>query len=254
MTRLALFGSEGRMGVLLRQCAEEAGAYSVVARYDRIAPGLPASEPLPADVDAVVDFSSAAAWQDLGSLLEGNSVPLVSGTTGTGSEGKGMLELWAGSRAVFHSANMSRGIHVLCRLTSLAARLAGESGGGFDLEIVESHHRGKLDSPSGTALMLLESWESVIGGGRHVYGRGGEDRPRSPRSSGEVGIHSVRGGDVVGEHRVLLLGDGERLELGHSATSRRTFALGALAAVDFVMHRSSGLYGMDDLVGGGVTQ
>lgn len=248
MIRLGLFGSEGRMGRLIREHAGD--EFTVVARYDCVAPGLGASIPLPLDIDVLMDFSSHAAWSVLDRLIEGSDVGLVSGTTGLeANERDGMLEKWSRDRAVFYSANMSRGVFVLGRLVAEASKMLGPAGDGgeFDVEIIETHHRGKADSPSGTARLLLESWEGEgAAAAGHVHGREGPD---SLRSNGEIGVHSVRGGDVVGEHRLLLLGDGERLELTHSATSRSTFALGALAAARFVAGRKKGLYGMADLLG-----
>ena len=240
MTGIAVFGCEGRMGRQVCAEAPEHG-FEVLARYD-MAVSSPSGR-LPTGVRVVIDFSAPAAFDSLGALLGGHPAGLVSGTTGLGSREKALLAEWSASRAVFHSPNMSMGIHVLCRLVFEAARLLGDR---FDLEIVEAHHRGKADSPSGTALKLLESW---AGGSGHtprpVYGRSGR---MGPRGKDEAGVHSVRGGDVAGDHDVHLLGDGERLLLAHRASGRRTFALGALSAARFVDGRPPGLYGMDDLV------
>lgn len=241
MSGIAVFGSEGRMGRLLR---EAAGA-SVLACYDRFPPGLPSDVPLPPEVDVVIEFTLPGAWADLDRLLSGTDVALVSGTTGLGPEDQVMLEKWVGERAVFRASNMSIGIHVLGRLLRAAGRLLSDS---FDLEVVEFHHGGKVDSPSGTALDLVEIWEGTGGGGRRVSGRSG---PSGPREHGETGIHSVRGGDLAGEHQLHLLGSGERLLLAHSATGRGTFAAGALQAAEYVRDRPPGLYCMDDLLGGG---
>jgi len=225
-----------------RQICLEAPAagFEVRACYDL---GLPdAPSPLPDDVGVVVDFSSPSAFDALGKLLEGGSAALVSGTTGLGAGEMSLLQDWSASRAVFYSPNMSMGVYALCRLVFEAGRLLGR---GFDLEIVETHHRGKADSPSGTALKLLESWSAGSGSAlRPVHGRSGR---MGPRTAEEAGLHSVRGGDVPGDHEVHLLGDGERLLLAHRASGRRTFALGALAAARFVLESPPGLYGMDDL-------
>ncbi len=227
------------MGRLVR---DEAGD-SVIACYDVIPPGRKADIPIPDEVDVVIDFSLPSAWKDLDRLLFPSSAALVTGTTGLGFIEKEMLAGWAKKRAVFVSSNMSIGIYVLGKLLESAAEMLA---GDFDLEIVECHHSGKVDSPSGTALTLFDIWEKNGGGRRKMLGRSG---PAGPRSSDETGIHSLRGGDVTGDHQLYLLGKGERLLLSHSATGRRTFAAGALKAAEYVNGKAPGIYTMDDLVG-----
>jgi 4-hydroxy-tetrahydrodipicolinate reductase len=241
VSALAVFGSEGRMGRLFREIAGE----SVLACYDAAPPGLPVSRPLPPEVEVVLDFSLPEAWGDLDRLLTGNRAALVSGTTGLGAAEEALLRKWSSERAVFHESNMSVGIHVLGMLLRTAGRLLSDR---FDLEVVEVHHGGKLDSPSGTALRLVEIWEAEGGGGGRAYGRSGRT---GPRERAETGIHSLRGGDVAGVHQLHLLGHGERILLEHAATGRATFAEGALRAAAFLRGKPPGLYGMDDLLGGG---
>jgi 4-hydroxy-tetrahydrodipicolinate reductase len=236
--KLCIFGSEGRMGRLLR---EEAGD-SVAVCYDMIPPGMKAAVPLPFDIDVVLDFSLPSAWKDLNRLLSSSSAALVTGTTGLGPPEMDMLAGWAKNRAVFASSNMSVGIYVLGKLLAYAGEMLA---GDFDLEIVECHHSEKIDSPSGTALTLAGIWESCGGGSRKVFGRSGA---AGPRTSAETGIHSIRGGDVAGEHQLHLLGNGERLLLSHSATGRRTFAAGALRAAEYIKGKPPGIYTMDDLM------
>ncbi|MEN8208034.1 MAG: 4-hydroxy-tetrahydrodipicolinate reductase [Candidatus Fermentibacteria bacterium] len=236
--KLCVFGSEGRMGRLLR---EEAGD-SVVACYDVISPGIRVDVPLPEEVDVVLDFSLPSAWKDLDRLLSGSSAALVTGTTGLGYPEMELLAEWAKVRAVFASSNMSVGVYVLGKLLAYAGEMLAED---FDLEIVECHHSGKIDSPSGTALTLAGIWENSGGGSRKVFGRSGA---AGPRSAAETGIHSIRGGDVAGDHELHLLGKGERLLLSHSATGRRTFAAGALRAAEYVNGKSPGIYSMDDMM------
>ena len=236
--KLCIFGSEGRMGRLLR---EEAGD-SIVACYDVIPPGMKVDVQLSKEVDVVLDFSLPSAWKDLDRLLFGNSAALVTGTTGLGAQEMEMLAGWAKVRAVFTSSNMSVGIYVLGKLLAYAGEMLA---GDFDLEIVECHHSGKVDSPSGTALTLAGIWENSGGGSRKIFGRSGAAGPRSP---GETGIHSMRGGDVAGDHQLHLLGKGERLLLSHSAAGRRTFAAGALKAAEYINGKAPGIYTMDDLM------
>ncbi len=236
--KLCVFGSEGRMGRLLR---EEAGD-SVIACYDLIPPGTKADVPLPEEVEVVLDFSLPSAWKDLDRLLSPSSASLVTGTTGLGYHEKEILAGWASERAVFVSSNMSIGIYVLGKLLASAGEMLA---GDFDLEIVECHHSGKVDSPSGTALTLAGIWEKSGGGIRRMFGRSGA---AGPRNSDETGIHSLRGGDVAGDHQLHLLGKGERLLLSHSATGRRTFAAGALKAAEYINGKAPGIYTMDDLI------
>lgn len=215
MINLTLFGAKGRMGSLIQ--AEAGGDTAVVQCID-------ATDPLRLDAssDAVVDFSLASAWNSLDELLHGTSVPLVSGTTGLKKPQLELLEKWSCERPVFYSANMSVGVFVLHKLMKRAEELLDES---WDRELIEFHHNRKLDSPSGTALSLLENWP------------------------GNAPAHSIRGGDVTGEHHLYYMGQGERLVLSHIATDRRVFALGALKAVRYLSGlREPGLYGMEDML------
>jgi 4-hydroxy-tetrahydrodipicolinate reductase len=237
---LAVFGGSGRMGRLVAEEAE--GRFRITALYDRRPPGTPPGDALAEGTDVVVDFSLPEAWSDLAGLLAGTTAALVTGTTGLEELHMDMIRRWSRERAVFQSFNMSRGVYVLGRLLEAAGSMLGSSA---DLELVETHHRGKVDSPSGTALTLLDAWSRTAGEDGRVFGRHGA---AGPRPEGEMGVHSVRGGDVPGDHRVMLLCQGEVLELAHRAVSRRTFALGALAAAELVRESPPGLYGMRELM------
>lgn len=244
MTGIAVFGCEGRMGRLVSSLIKNSSDLELCAGYDIFQNGLSADNPLPGQTDVVIDFSSPSAWEDLDRLLSGSAgVSLVSGTTGLEEKHREKLRKWSEKRAVFYSPNMSRGIFALGRLLEKAAEMLSDEG--FDIEIVEIHHRGKLDNPSGTALHMAEIWREQAGSGNLLWGRHGRTAPRNPE---DICMHAVRGGDVVGEHQVHLLGNGERLILSHQATSRNTFALGALAAARFVAGlKSPGFYVMEDL-------
>jgi 4-hydroxy-tetrahydrodipicolinate reductase len=230
VTEAAVFGARGRMGRMMIREAE--GRFAVVEEID-----AGHSMELDPSVKVVFDFSLPSAWNDLNRLLSGSSAALVSGTTGLEDSHRKMLRSWSRRIPVFYSSNMSIGVHVMGKAAALAQGLLGE---GFDCELIEFHHGGKADSPSGTALGLLE-----ITGGRRVHGRKGIT---GPREKGTVGVHSVRGGDVPGEHHLYFLGQGERLVLSHIATDRRIFALGALRAAEFVLGKDPGLYGMEDML------
>lgn len=230
--RYAVFGAMGRMGALIIREARSL-AFELTASLD-----LGSNMDIPEDTDVVLDFSSPSAWSDLDRVLSGSRAALVSGTTGIDDSCRALLKRWSLERPVFYSSNMSTGVFVLNRLARQARAMLGD---GFDVEIVEIHHRNKLDSPSGTAIALLEGSTGDV-----VYGRRGIT---GVRSENEVGVHSLRGGDVAGEHQVHLLGQGERLCLTHMTTDRRVLALGALRAAGFLIGLAPGLYGMEDMLG-----
>jgi 4-hydroxy-tetrahydrodipicolinate reductase len=174
------------------------------------------------DCDVIIDFSTP---DGLLGLLAGARVPVVSGTTG--------VALPDVVIPLLHAANFSLGVAVLARLVREAAAALP----GYDIELVELHHKHKRDAPSGTAIRLVE------GLGPRVDGRTG------PRVPGEVGVHAVRGGDIIGEHRVFLCGPGERLELAHVATHRGLFAAGAVAAARWIVGKPAGRYTIEDVLG-----
>ena len=243
MPMITVFGSEGRRGKLLR---EQAGD-SCIGRYDITLPSSKSDCPLPDEVEVIIDFSLPQAWKDLDKLLERTDAALVSGTTGLGDDELKLLDKWSRERPVFYSSNMSRGIFVLGKLLEDAAAMLGDS---FDIELIETHHSGKIDSPSGTALLLAEIWQEKCGG----ENRCGRHNSEGPRKKEMIGIHSVRGGDIVGEHDIHLLGTGERLLLSHTATSRSTFAIGALKAAEWLIGKPPGLYSMTDMMAGKTTE
>ena len=190
----------------------------------------------------VIDFS---VREGLAALLAGaaeRTFALVSGTTGLTDDDREALGRLGQRAPVFHAANMSVGIHILRTLAAQAARM---TGGRWDMEIVEMHHNRKADAPSGTALALAETLEEAVDLGLdRVSGREGLI---GPRKRGELGVLALRGGDVVGEHEVLLAGPGEVLRLKHQALSRAVFAAGACAAAVWVARQPPGLYSMNDM-------
>jgi 4-hydroxy-tetrahydrodipicolinate reductase len=190
----------------------------------------------------VIDFSHPDAIGNVCAAASRHKRPLVIGTTGHSAEQRAEIARCALSVAVVLSSNFSIGVNALFWLTRKAGEMLGPD---FDLEIVEMHHRLKKDAPSGTALTLSE----ILQAQRELaptYGRHGQV---GERKANEIGIHSVRGGDVVGDHTVIFAGAGERVELTHRATSRQTFAAGALRAARWVVGRAPGLYSMEDVLG-----
>ncbi len=195
-------------------------------------------------VDVVVDFSTPGALGGLAARCAEHGAGLVSGTTGLGSAEQAALHAAAERVAVLHAANFSLGVAALAALVRRAAAWLPD----FDAEILELHHRGKADAPSGTALRLADAVQAARAPAslRRVSGR--EGRPGA-RAADELGVMALRGGDVAGEHTVLLLGTGERLELTHRATDRAIFARGALRAAAWLVGRAPGRYGIEDVLG-----
>jgi len=226
------------MGRAIVEVAKGEAAVEIVALCDMGDP----IEPAISNSDVVIDFSHPGAIGDVCAAASRHRRPLVIGTTGHSPEQRAEIERCAASVAVVLSSNFSIGVNALFWLTRKAGEMLGPD---FDLEIVEMHHRLKKDSPSGTALTLSEILQTQ----RElapVHGRHGQV---GERKANEIGIHSVRGGDVVGDHTVIFAGAGERVELTHRATSRQTFAAGALRAARWIVGRSPGLYSMEDVLG-----
>lgn len=196
--------------------------------------------------DVVIDFSAPAGTAALLAALRRHPLPAVLGTTGLDATHDDDLAALARLVPVVVAPNMSLGVNVLRRLVRDAARALGAE---WDLEVVEIHHRRKVDAPSGTALALGDDLRTGAGSAEVVAGRHGAV---GPRGDDEIGVHAVRGGDVPGEHSVYLLGEGERLELIHRTGDRRIFALGALRAARWVLAegRPAGRYSMDEVLFG----
>lgn len=193
----------------------------------------------------VIDFTTPEVTAETASLAAKAGVPLVIGTTGLNDSQQRVVQASSKKVAVLHAPNMSIGVNLLFRLAEQAARALGAS---YDIEIVEAHHRMKKDAPSGTALHLARLLANAIGRKLEqaaVYNRHGRE---AARQQGQIGIQSVRGGDIVGDHTVIFAGKGERLELTHRAASRDNFARGALLAAKWIVDQPSGLYSMQDLL------
>lgn len=236
--RLAVFGETGRMGRAVVRLAEAAG-HTVVFRASADTGnvhGLAESGAMVA-----IDFSHASAFAAIARACVESGVALVSGTTGFEAEGEAALAEAARSVAVLWEPNMSIGVFVLGALVREATRRLGE---GFDVEIVETHHKHKLDAPSGTALRLAESVRAV----RALAPRHGRHGASARRGADELGMHAVRGGSVVGDHTVSFFGESERLELSHRAESRDVFASGALRAASWLAGKPAGRYGLADVL------
>lgn len=256
MIRIAIIGAAGRMGRELCHAALEDKEMELVG--GTVEPGAPelgadlgelcgwgkagvfASEAPPDNAEVHIEFTGPEATIEHLSYKK----PVVIGTTGLTEEQYSRLEEAARNAPIMIAPNMSIGVNVLREVVAEVSRKLGAS---YDIEVVEAHHRNKKDAPSGTALFLGRA--AAEGRGLDfdevaVYGREGF----SPRSEGEIGVHAVRGGAVVGEHRVIFYSEGEEVEVAHRALSRRTFADGAIRAAKFVASSSPGLYSMDDVL------
>lgn len=237
--RILLNGAKGRMGQAIAAAAQSAGA-SVVG----IDQGDDATKHI-AGCDVVIDFSFHAATPTLAALAAQHGKPLIIGTTGHTDAEKAAIRASVAKIPVVWAGNYSIGVNLL---NALVRRAASVLGTGWDIELTEMHHRLKKDAPSGTAERLLEILreERKVGADQLRHGRSGLVGERTPT---EIGVHALRGGDVVGDHTVLFASDGERLELTHKASSRTIFAQGALRAAAWVVGRPAKVYGMDDVLG-----
>ena len=188
------------------------------------------------------DFSRPAALGDVIALARRTKKPAVIATTGYTDEQLAEIKALSSEVPVFRSANMSVGVALLRHLCQEAAKVLGET---FDVEIVEAHHNRKADAPSGTALLLADAVKARRPDAAYVFGRSGHH----PRQPNEIGIHSLRMGNVVGEHEVIFATDNQTITLKHQAHDRALFAEGALAAADFLQGQPAGLYHMEDLLG-----
>jgi 4-hydroxy-tetrahydrodipicolinate reductase len=265
MLAVAVVGATGRMGRSLMECieADEGSALSgalcspsnpgLGRSVAECAPGLESQVILTADplealrgADVAIDFSLPQATRAVLEAACASGCPLVLCTTGLDAGIDDAVAEAAGQIPLLRAANTSLGVAVLARLAGEAARMLGES---YDVEILDIHHRGKRDIPSGTALQLGRAAAAARGqdfaAARELRG---ETRD-GPRRSGSIGFAALRGGDIPGEHTVLFAGDGEMVELTHKVRDRATFARGALAAARWLAGRSAGLYGMDDVLG-----
>jgi 4-hydroxy-tetrahydrodipicolinate reductase len=261
---IVIAGSTGRMGrELIDALSREEGMrlHAALERPDCPAlgedaggfAGLRSGVTIGADLDAalagghaLIDFTRPAATMAHAEACARHGVKMIVGTTGFSDAQRARLEDLARENAMVVAPNMSVGVTVLLRLIDIAARTLGE---GYDVEIMEAHHRHKVDAPSGTALRMGEVAARALGrqlSTDAVYGREGVTGERNPRT---IGFATVRGGDIVGDHTVLFAGTGERVELTHKASSRATFAQGALRAARFLAGREGGLFDMQDVLG-----
>ncbi len=242
MAKIIITGSKGRMGQALATCAKNFPDLKIVGQVDS---GDDLNDVI-SKSDVVIDFSSHAATPEIVELCAKKKKAIVIGTTGHSDKERQAISKWKLAVPMVWASNFSTGVNTLFWLTRKAAEILGPA---FDLEIVEMHHRLKKDAPSGTAKTLAEILADVRKLQLDEAARHGRTGIVGERTSSEIGIHSVRGGDVVGDHTVIFANAGERLELVHKASSRETFANGALRAALWIVKQKPGIYDMQDVLG-----
>lgn len=241
-------GCNGKMGQEVAKQVRLAQDMDVVCGFDRIDTGdnnFPVfTKVSEIDIipDVIIDFSVPEATLSILEFAKKHNVPIVIATTGFSEHEMKKIEKYAESLPIFKSANMSYEINLMAKMVSeLALKLENS-----DIEIVETHHNRKIDSPSGTALILADSINNALENKMsYQYNRHAK---REKRGKNEIGIHSIRGGTEVGKHTVIFFGDNESFEITHNCTSRSVFARGAIRAAEFVQHKDAGLYCMNDIV------
>ena len=241
-TRLLINGAKGRMGHALIACAKDDSQLTVSAQVD-VGDDFATAV---SQCDVVIDFSHHGTVELVLARCVENKKPLVIGTTGHTDAQIACIRHAAGQIPIVFSSNYSTGVNTLFWLTRKAAEILGP---GFDLEVVEMHHRLKKDAPSGTAKSLVEILTDVRKLNYAEDARHGRKGLVGERTDAEIGVHAIRGGDVVGDHTVIFAAQGERVELTHKASSRDTFARGALRAAIWATSQKPGLFDMQDVLG-----
>lgn len=249
MTNIILCGANGRMGKFITDAVSKREDARIVAGVDlntESSAGFPVFATIgevtvPADV--IVDFSHPALLDSILDYVKKKNIPAVLATTGYSAEATAKIRKAAEISPIFFTFNMSLGVNLLVSLSKRAAEVLGDA---FDIEIVEKHHNQKLDAPSGTAVMLADAINEVYGNEMSYEFDRHSKREKRPKK--QIGIHSIRGGNIVGEHDVIFAGHDEVITLSHHASSREVFALGAVKAALFMKGKDAGLYNMNDML------
>ncbi len=250
MIRVIMHGCNGKMGQVVTDLVAQEEDMEIVAGVDMFAeekngyPVFQTMEQCEVEADVVIDFSNASAVDALLDACVARKLPVVLCTTGLSDAQLEEVQDAAEKTAILRSANMSLGINLLLKLLKEATKTLAPAG--FDMEIVEKHHNQKVDAPSGTALALADAMSEAAGGDyTYTYDR---SQKREKRDKKEIGISSVRGGTIVGEHEVIYAGTDEVIELKHTAYSRSVFGKGAVEAAKFLAGKPAGLYDMFDVI------
>ena len=243
MIKVIINGACGRMGKEVEKIVEASENMAVAAKVDKMAAESGCYTDIndfSGEADIIIDFSNHLGTKDLLDYAVNNNIPTVVATTGHTADELALIEEAGKKIAVFHSANMSLGVALLCELAVKAAATMPDA----DIEIIETHHNRKLDAPSGTALMIANAIKSVREKAQFVFGREG----MAKREKNEIGVHAVRRGNIVGIHEVLVSTDSQTITLKHEAHSRALFAEGAVSAAEFILGKPAGLYNMNSIV------
>ena len=249
MTKIIITGANGKMGKVVKSVIDGRDDCKIVAGVDIYGdsadfPVYRTISDVKENADVVIDFSNPSLLDELLAYGKENKVALIIATTGYDEEQKKKIEQASKDSAIFFTYNMSLGINLLANLAKKATEVLG---GGFDIEIIEKHHNQKIDAPSGTALMLADAICEVTSEPmKYEYDRHSK---REKRTANEIGLHSVRGGTIVGEHEIIFAGRDEIITLSHSARSKEIFAVGAVNAAVFMKDKEAGLYDMSKLIG-----
>ncbi len=265
MLRVAITGAAGRMGKTLIEACHQADGCQLSAAVERAGMSLIGADAgelagigtqgvslvddiasVVNDFDVLIDFTSIESTLYNLEVCKQNKKHIIIGTTGFSDEQKSMIKAAAEETAVVFAPNMSVGVNLCLKLLQMAASVLNED---YDIEVIEAHHRHKVDAPSGTALRMGEVVAETLGRDLKdcaVYGREGQTGARDPQT---IGFETIRAGDVVGEHTVMFATEGERVEITHKASSRMTFAKGAIRAARWLQNKDKGLYDMRDVLG-----
>ena len=267
LTRVGIIGAGGRMGRMLIEAVNDNPHTTLTAAIERQgssligvdagelagigAVGVALTDDLAAvlssgEIDVLIDFSLPDATEKNVELCAQHQVAMVIGTTGLSSAHEHKLDEASKQMAVVYAGNYSTGVNLSLKLIEMAAKAFGETA---DIEVIEAHHKHKVDAPSGTAYMMANA--AALGRGQNlkevaIYGREGQTGERKP---GTIGIHAIRGGEIIGDHTVMFIADGEMVEITHRARVRMTFAAGAVRAAHWIVSQSTGRYDMQDVLG-----
>lgn len=248
MIKVIICGAGGKMGGFVARAAVEDGNFEIIGGVDKINNGQPFPiyskfEDIKDAPDVIIDFSHPALLDSLLGYALDKKIPVVIATTGYSDAQLEKIKTASKSIPVFFTFNMSLGVNLICSLAKKAATILGN---GFDVEIIEKHHNQKIDAPSGTAIMLANAVNSVFNDKmNYEYDRHSK---RTKRTKNEIGIHSVRGGTIVGEHDVIFAGHDEVITISHSAQSKEVFAVGSVRAAKFLYNKPAGLYDMNSVL------
>lgn len=245
--KVIINGSNGRVGQEINQLLLEGYRNcQLAAAVDRNNTTPPKSllfkrlDDFEGEADCIIDFSNHLATKNLSEYALRRKIPLVIATTGQTDEELDLIKKASKDIPIFLSANMSLGIALLLELAKMTVKMMPDA----DIEIIEKHHNRKLDSPSGTALLIGDEIKKVRKEAKYIFGRSGKKK----REKDEIGIHAIRMGDIVGEHQVIVATDTQTITLKHEAHSKALFAEGAIVAAEFLIDQEAGLYGMKDLI------